>query len=153
MKIKEPSYLDYVRDLFLAIIAIMSATNIYSYFFSDIYISDSRLAFIDYIVYGIIICIVHIISDTISLRISSKLIVQSIKEKKKLGAIVLLIPMFIELLFDYTVMMIFAFLSPNIMFLTIESMIWLFVIVKIIEEVAELFISLVVRREKFNGKA
>lgn len=153
MKIKEPSYLDYVRDLFLAIIAIMSATNIYSYFFSDIYISDSRLAFIDYIVYGIIICIVHIISDTISLRISSKLIVQSIKEKKKLGAIVLLIPMLIELLFDYTVMMIFAFLSPNIMFLTIESMIWLFIIVKIIEEVAELFISLVVRREKFNGKA
>ena len=153
MKIKEPSYLDYVRDLFLAIIAIMSATNIYSYFFSDIYISDSRLAFIDYIVYGIIICIVHIISDTISLRISSKLIVQSIKEKKKLGAIVLLIPMFIELLFDYTVMMIFAFLSHNIMFLTIESMIWLFIIVKIIEEVAELFISLVVRREKFNGKA
>ena len=153
MKLKMPTYVDYIRDFLLAIIAIMAGTNIYSYFFSDIYISDSRLVFIDYIVYAIIICIAHIISDTISLRISSQLIVQSVKEKKKIGVIVFIIPMLIELLFDYTIMMFFAFLSPNVMFLTVDSMMWLFVIVKIIEEVVELFISLFIRREKFNGKA
>ena len=57
MKLKMPTYVDYIRDFLLAIIAIMAGTNIYSYFFSDIYISDSRLVFIDYIVYAIIICI------------------------------------------------------------------------------------------------
>lgn len=130
-----------VKDGLLYSTSLMIGITLANYFRLGIVIQDPRLVFIDYLIYGIGVCIFHYISDKISLYITSKLIYTTIKEEKRLSGKIFLIPWFVEVLFDITLLIGFVFLSMNVMF---ESLFLPYVLVLFIRITNSLFEKIII---------
>ncbi len=116
MKIEKTSLIEHIRDGLLYIVSIMIIITLFVNFKFGIYFVDSQKVYLDYLIFGIGICILHLISDKITILITTKLVVKAVKEKKQLNKSVTLVPYFGEVISDFVAVFLFAFLSTNVAF-------------------------------------
>lgn len=142
--------LESVKDGFLYTISLMIIVTIANNFAFGAYIQDNKLVFIDYLIFGICVCIAHYISDKISVYITSNVIMKSIKEKKKLSGSVFLLPWFIEMMFDLGLLLAFGFLSVNVMFDHYFVVILMTFIIRLLNTIIERIINAFTRRSEID---
>jgi hypothetical protein len=135
-----------IRDGILYATTLMAVITLANHFALGIYIQDAKLVFIDYLIFGIAICIVHMISDKLSVYVTSNIIMNSIKEKKKIPGRVFLTPWLIEVIFDYWLLTLFGYLSVHIMFEDVTVMLLLLVVIRFFNGIFESIIKMITRR-------
>ena len=141
---------DSIKDGILYTTSLMILITLANYFKFGVYIQDFVKVFVDYAIFGIVVCITHIISDKISVYITSNLILNSIKEKKPLSGKVFLLPILFEIMVDLWVFFGFVFFSKNVMFEDLFMPIYMVIIIRFINGFFERIIKSIVGREKIH---
>lgn len=141
---------DGIKDGILYTSSLMILITLSSYFKIGVYIQDFIKVFIDYAIFGIVICITHIISDKISIYITSNLILNSLKEKKPLSGKVFVFPIVFEVIIDVWVFFGFMFLSKNVMFEDLFMPIYMVIIIRFFNSLFERIIKLFTRRGQIH---
>lgn len=139
-------FIESIKDGLLYATSLMIVITLASQFNLGVYIVDASLVFIDYAIYGIAVCITHYISDKIAIYITSNMIMNSIKEKKKLSGKAFLLPYAIEITFDYLLAVLFVFFSVNVMFEMLLMPIFLVIITRLLNGLVESLLKIVTNR-------
>jgi hypothetical protein len=90
------------------------------------------------------------ISDKISVYITSNLILNSLKEKKPLSGRVFLFPIMLEIVLDIWVAFGFVFLSQNVMFEDLLMPIYIVIFIRFVNGLFERIIKIFIGREKIH---
>lgn len=142
--------IDSIKDGILYTTSLMILITLTSNFNFGVYIQDFQKIFIDYAIFGIVICIVHMISDKISVYITSNLILNSLKEKKPLSGKVFLFPIMLEIVLDIWVSFGFVFLSQNVMFEDLFMPFYIVIFIRFENGLFERIIKIFIGREKIH---
>ena len=138
------------KDGILYTASLMILITLANYFNLGVYIQDFQKVFIDYIIFGIVVCIIHMISDKISVYITSNLILNSLKEKKPLSGRVFFLPIMFEIILDMWISLGFVFLSKNVMFEDLFMPIYMVIVIRLINGLFERIIQIFTRRGKIH---
>ena len=141
---------DSIKDGILYTASLMILITLANYFNLGVYIQDFQKVFIDYIIFGIVVCIIHMISDKISVYITSNLILNSLKEKKPLSGRVFFLPIMFEIILDMWISLGFVFLSKNVMFEDLFMPIYMVIVIRLINGLFERIIQIFARRGKIH---
>lgn len=139
-------FVECIKDGILYTISLMVVITLANHFNFGVFIQDASLVFIDYAIFGIAVCIVHYISDKIAIYVTSNMIMNSIKEKKKISGKAFLLPYAIEITFDYLLAVLFVFFSVNVMFEILLMPLILIVLIRAINGLIESLVKLVTKR-------
>ena len=125
------------KDGILYTASLMAVITIANYYGFGVYIQDAKLVFIDYLLFGLSVFIVHMISDKISVYTTSNIIMNAVKDKKPVPGKVFLLPWVIEVLCDFWLVTLFGFLSVNVMFEDLTITFLLAIVIRFINSIIE----------------
>ena len=134
------------KDGILYSATLMAVITLANYYGFGVYIQDAKLVFIDYVLFGLSVFIVHIISDKISVYTTSNIIMNAVKDKKPIPGKVFLLPWLIEVFCDLWIITLFGFLSVNVMFEDITVTILLAIVIRMVNGLFESIIKIITRR-------
>ena len=147
--LKEDSYgpiVSSLKDGILYSTTLMAVITLANYYGLGVYIQDAKLVFIDYLAFGFSVFIVHMISDKLSVYVTSNIIMNAVKDKKPLPGRVFLLPWVIEVLVDFWIATLFGFLSVNIMFEDLTITFLLVIVIRLINSFIEYIIKSFTKR-------
>lgn len=145
-------FVNSIKDGILYMATLMAVITLANHYSLGVYIQDAKLVFKDYIIFGIGVCIVHLISDKISVYLTSSIIMNAVKDKKQIPGRVFLIPWIIEVLFDFWLVTLFGFLSVYVMFEDITITFMLTIVIRLINGLIESIFKSFTRRGEENDK-
>ena len=138
------------KDGILYSATLMAVITLANYYGFGVYIQDAKLVFIDYLLFGLSVFIVHMISDKISVYTTSNIIMNAVKEKKPIPGKVFLLPWIIEVLCDFWLVTLFGFLSVNVMFEDLTVTFLLTIVIRLINSIIESIFKSFTKRGELN---
>lgn len=147
VKIEKTKNIEHIRDGLLYFLTMMIVITIFANLKFGLYFADSQKVYLDYAIFGIAICITHLISDKICLKITTDKVVKAMEKKEKISKAVVLIPYFGELLSDFICIYTFALISKNVMFGSYLIPAFIVVLMRLLNGLIDPIMGLLFRKE------